>query len=143
MSHDRGCSCGREKPEYGECEDPSCNKRPKKLDCNVVADSVDLHRGEHWYKCTACGRTDWCARYDHFERTEPLKGCKGKHHMKEADKRYVRVMNDGSAQIITLDELVNVPASVKIYELGPEVRVTTRIEAVRVERRSLTWREDE
>ena len=141
MSHDRGCPCGREKLEYDECEDPSCTKRPKKLDCNVVADSVDLHRGEHWYRCTTCGRTDWCAVYDRFERTEPLLDCRGTHHMKEADKRYVRVMNDGTSAVLTLEELVNVPASVKIYELGPEVKVKTRIEAVPVETQSHTGRE--
>jgi hypothetical protein len=61
--------------------------------------------------------------------------------MKEADKRYVRVMNDGTSAVLTLEELVNVPASVKIYELGPEVKVKTRIEAVPVETQSHTGRE--
>lgn len=29
MSHDRGCPCGREFYEYAECEDASCNRKPK------------------------------------------------------------------------------------------------------------------
>ena len=29
MSHDRGCPCGREKYEYADCTDKTCNKKPK------------------------------------------------------------------------------------------------------------------
>jgi hypothetical protein len=135
MSHDRGCPCGKEFYEYEECKDRTCPK--KKRDCNVVADGVDRHRGEYWYKCLTCGRTDWCAYYDKFEKNEPLKDCKGKHTVKvnrgislNEEKRYVRVLNDGTAHVLTLSELKNVPESVRLYELGPEVKVKTTIEVV-------------
>ena len=142
MSHDRGCPCGKEFYEYEECEDPTCNRRPKKNDCNVVPDGVSKHNGEYWYKCLTCGRTDWCAYYDKFEKNEPLKDCKGKHTVKEyvsettcginlnEEKRYVRVLSDGTAHILRLEELKNVPESVRLYELGSEVKVKTTIEVV-------------
>lgn len=53
--------------------------------------------------------------------------------VKETTKRYVRVMNDATARISTLDELKAVPASAEIYELGPRVQVVVRVEAVRAE----------
>lgn len=28
-----------------------------------VFDGVDMHRGEHWYKCLICGYKDWFAYY--------------------------------------------------------------------------------
>lgn len=119
-------------------------------DCNVVPDGADHHRGEYWYRCITCGRTDWCARYDRFERKEPLKDCEGEYtvkvnrgiSVKETTKRYVRILTDGTARISTLEELINVPASVKIYELGAEVRVKTRVEVVPVETESHTGKQE-
>lgn len=45
--------------------------------CNVIFDYSSPHNGEYWYKCTTCGASDWVARYDKFERNEPIKGCTG------------------------------------------------------------------
>lgn len=71
-----------------------------------------------------CGRE----KYEYEE-------CKGKHSMKQ-EKRYVRVRNDGTAHILTLEELKNVPESVILYELGPRVRVKTTIDVVPASRRT-------
>lgn len=139
MSHDRGCACGRDKYEYNECSDPTCTQQTKKNDCNVVPDGVSKHNGEYWYKCLTCGRTDWCAYYSKFENNEPLLDCKGKHIVKEettrginmnVEKRYVRVLSDGTAHILTLSELKNVPESAVLYELGSRVKVNFTIEVV-------------
>lgn len=70
-------------------------------------------------------------------RRETKNRCEGDHSMKvnrginlNEEKRYVRVLADGTAHILTLQELKNVPESVTLYELGPEVKVVTKVEVV-------------
>jgi hypothetical protein len=35
------------------------------------ADGIDTHRGEYWYKCARCGRSDWIASYGTMEQLMP------------------------------------------------------------------------
>ena len=70
-------------------------------------------------------------------RRETKNKCEGDHSMKvnrginlKQEKRYVRVQIDGNAHILTLQELKNVPEKATLYELGPEVKVVTKVEVV-------------
>ena len=102
---------------------------------------------EYWYTCLTCGRTDWCASYSKFERNKPLKDCKGKHTVKEEDKkrgidlneekRYVLICEGHPAFILngqkelakSFNSNLRTDAD-RYYELGPEVKVVTTVEVV-------------
>ena len=34
-------------------------------------DGIDTHKGEYWYRCARCGRSDWIARYGTKDQLMP------------------------------------------------------------------------
>lgn len=151
MSHDRGCPCGKDPYEYTECEKLDCDRRPKKNDCNVVFDGLSAHNGEYWYRCTTCGKTDWCAYYDEFEKNEPLKDCTGTYKKEKGmdrtfnpptkpQKQYVCIRGDHPPILLTDEDALigsfnsNLRTDAdRYYELGPEVKIKTTVEVVKSE----------
>ena len=67
MSHDRGCPCGKKAYEYGDCEEASCNRRPKLETVGTIlsrspAQTVEQQLlesvfTEHGYNSTTSGRS--------------------------------------------------------------------------------------
>lgn len=145
MSHDRGCPCGKEFYEYEECKRSDCDRCPKKNDCNVVFDGISKHNGEYWYKCTTCGKSDWCASYDKFEQNEPLKDCTGTYKKEKKDmdrtfnstktqKQYVCIRSEHPPILLEGEDALidsfnsNLRTDTdRYYELGAEVEIKVTV----------------
>lgn len=150
MSNDRGCPCGKKRSEYADCEQLYCSRRLKKNDCDIVFDFVSGHNGEYYYKCTVCGKYDWCSSYDKFEKNEPLGDCTGTYKREKTvtrginntatpQKQYVCVRKSDVFLIQSEEQMVEYAKSDmsedtdRYYELDPEVKFKTTVEVIKPE----------
>lgn len=124
MSHDRGCSCGREKLEYEDCIEPNCFKKEFKMEDTDWRPSP----------CPSCGhlraaeafpicRNKKCREYLGRTSQDML----NKRSMK-SENLYLWVKQDRAPMFVSnLVELYKDrdfnPDEDKIYEVGPEVKL--------------------
>lgn len=142
MSHDRGCSCGREPYEYDDCIDPNCLKRKTKMEDTDWRPSP----------CPHCGMTREAARHpvctnpnclkkedkmdsDDWHKAhglaEPGTKAYGERTVK-TEKQYLWVKAGRAPTFVTdLIELYKDcdfdPNEDTIYELGPEVKLNLTV----------------
>lgn len=124
MSHDRGCSCGKEPFEYADCVEPNCFKKDNRMEdtdwrpssCPVWSLSSSRKKSRV-YQPQVCNSPMG-------ERTM----------IKQEPERYVWVRADGEAKIVDTDivELWQGPyfdrEKDRIYRLGEEVEIKVTVQ---------------